>query len=356
MSKFIIKSPGRYIQEPGSLESVYDLTHHLGVHQVILITESIYDRIADKLVKSYKVNPEIVFVTNDTTIVDISKTSSMSRYDNPVIVGVGGGSVIDLAKHCAYNFNTNCVIIPTVCSSDAACTSMIVPKAYSDRDTMMIRASKNPDIVIVDPEVFVTAPTKYVIAGIGDALATYYEAVACNRSNGITMSHGSTPMGFINQARFLRDTLLEDSKQALDDLRNGDVSEYVESVVCSCIYHSGLLSENCGLSIAHAFSLAVDEVYPDNGILHGYKVAYGLLVQLTLEHFLGVRDYLELFSIKNFYESVGLPTTFEEIGIDPLCLNRLHKIAESISDNKLSKNVVGSPVDKKLIYSSLFLK
>ena len=38
-------------------------------------------------------------------------------------------------------------------------------------------------MVIMDTEVIAKAPVRFLMAGIGDALATYYEAAACEQSD-----------------------------------------------------------------------------------------------------------------------------------------------------------------------------
>ncbi len=38
---------------------------------------------------------------------------------------------------------------------------------------------KNPDMVLVDTEIVSKAPLRYLVAGIGDAMATFYEARVC---------------------------------------------------------------------------------------------------------------------------------------------------------------------------------
>ena len=44
---------------------------------------------------------------------------------------------------------------------------------------MLLSISQNPAFVIVDTEVIVNASERYLVAGIGDAMATWYEARVC---------------------------------------------------------------------------------------------------------------------------------------------------------------------------------
>ncbi len=54
---------------------------------------------------------------------------------------------------------------------------------------------RNPNMVIVDTQIVAGAPARLLAAGIGDALATWFEARACSRSGATTMAGGSAPGG-----------------------------------------------------------------------------------------------------------------------------------------------------------------
>lgn len=96
-----------------------------------------------------------------------------------VIVGAGGGKVLDAARAAAADLNLPVVNCPTVASSDAPCSALSV--IYSDEG--VVQGSrfyrKNPDLVLVDTQVIVFSPPRLLVAGMGDALATWFEAKTC---------------------------------------------------------------------------------------------------------------------------------------------------------------------------------
>lgn len=96
-----------------------------------------------------------------------------------VIVGAGGGKVLDAARAAAADLNLLVVNCPTVASSDAPCSALSV--IYSDEGVVQgFRFyRKNPDLVLVDTQVIALGPPRLLVAGMGDALATWFEAKTC---------------------------------------------------------------------------------------------------------------------------------------------------------------------------------
>ena len=86
------------------------------------------------------------------------------------------------------------VIIPTIASNDAPCSSVAV--IYNDEGVVIkaLMMHRNPDVVLVDTGIIAQAPKHYLVSGMGDALSTYFEARACYRSGAKTMSRGKCSM------------------------------------------------------------------------------------------------------------------------------------------------------------------
>ena len=164
---------------------------------------------------------------------------------------------------------------------------------------------------------------RFLMAGIGDALATYYEAAASVQSDAVTMAGGHATKAAITLAKLCRDTLLEDGLKAKAAAESGVSTKALENIVEANTYLSGIGFESSGLAAAHAIHNGLTVLNETHALLHGEKVAFGLICQLVLEN----TDQEELEKIIVFCKKCGLPTTFEELGIAEVSDERLLEAA-----------------------------
>lgn len=90
-----------------------------------------------------------------------------------IVVGIGGGKTLDVAKAVAHYSHASVVIFPTIASSDAPCTAVSVIYNENGEFDRYLVLPQNPDVVLADTRLIAQAPEKYFAAGIGDALATF---------------------------------------------------------------------------------------------------------------------------------------------------------------------------------------
>ncbi len=239
------------------------------------------------------------------------------------IVGAGGGKVLDTARAAAAGLGLPVVNCPTVASSDAPCSALSV--IYTDEGVFQEYRfyRKNPDLVLVDTEVIAQAPPRLLVAGMGDALATWFEARTCVAGHVKNMRGG----GSTNSAAALADlcyrTLLEDGAAALRAVQTKVVTPALERLVEANTLLSGLGFESSGLAAAHAVHNGLTVAPGTHPYLHGEKVAFGLLVQLVLEG--SSRTTVE--QVLGFSTEVGLPITLAEIGLADLSGDLLGQVA-----------------------------
>ena len=242
-----------------------------------------------------------------------------------VIVAAGGGKTLDAARAAAAARQIAFVSCPTICSTDAPTSALSVIYADEGPTRGAVEAyqihARSPDLVLVDTLVVAEGPPRYLAAGIGDALSTFYEARAVAAAGRPNMRGGRSTLAALELARLCRDIVLEDGVAALADCRDRRCGRALERVVEAATLLSGLGFESAGLAAAHAVHNGLTAVPATHGMLHGEKVAFGTLVQLVLEARAAdngsarAEADAECGRVAAFLASVGLPRTLSDLGV-----------------------------------------
>ena len=171
--------------------------------------------------------------------------------------------------------------------------------------------NSNPDLVLVDTDMIAAAPSRLLVSGMGDALATYFEARAVAASGALSCAGGKPTKGALALAKLCYETLLEDGVKAKLAVEAGACTQAVENIIEANTYLSGIGFESGGLAGAHAIHNGLTVIKDCHHLYHGEKVAFGTLTQLVLEN--AGQKLLE--EVIGFCMDVGLPTTFAELGM-----------------------------------------
>src|SRR5258708_33774225 len=99
--------------------------------------------------------------------------------------------------------------VPSIASTDAATTSASVIYTVEGAFDRYQFFKKNPDLVLVDTAIIAKAPVRFLIAGIGDALSTWFEADTCRQSYSNNVAGGIGTLAAYSLARLCYATILE---------------------------------------------------------------------------------------------------------------------------------------------------
>ncbi len=240
------------------------------------------------------------------------------------IVGSGGGKVLDAARAAAADLDTPVVNCPTVASSDAPCSALSV--IYTDEGVFQEYRfyRKNPDLVLVDSQVVAAGPARLLAAGMGDALATYFEARTCAAGSVRNMRGGASTQSALALAELCYRTLQADGIEAMSAVGLNVVTPALERIIEANTLLSGLGFESSGLAAAHAVHNGLTAAPGTHGYYHGEKVAFGTLVQLVMEG----ASRTQMQDVLRFSTAVGLPVTLAGIGCDGIERELLERVAE----------------------------
>jgi glycerol dehydrogenase-like iron-containing ADH family enzyme len=258
--------------------------------------------------------------------------SSLDRLDRAVsahqadlIIGIGGGKCLDTAKLLAHRCQLPVVTIPTTAATCAAWTAL--SNIYSETGAFLYDVSlpKCPDLLILDYSIIATAPQRMLVAGIGDAIAKWYEASVSSGQSSQTLL-----IAAVQQARILRDILFQKSIGALEHPGGEDWQEVVDATILLAGVIGGLGGAQCRTVAAHAVHNGLTHLPGSHHALHGEKVAYGILVQLRLEEMLQGNRLAAVArqQLLDFYTAIGLPKTLADLGLSEITLAQLHHAAD----------------------------
>ncbi len=184
---------------------------------------------------------------------------------------------------------------------------------------------KCPDVLILDYDLIQTAPQRTLVAGIGDAIAKWYEASVSSGHSEQTLM-----IAAVQQARVLRDLLFQKSAQAIASPGGEVWQEVVDATVLLAGVIGGLGGAQCRTVAAHAVHNGLTHLLAAHDTLHGEKVAYGILVQLRLEEMLQGNQLAASArqQLLKFYSEMGLPQSLKDLGLETVTLGELYHAAE----------------------------
>jgi len=302
----------RYVQGRGAIALLGENVRKLGKRAYIIggstalsITE---ERIRASLDAS---GVDIAAIDNevkDCTYATIDELVDKGKRTEPdFVIGVGGGRAVDTAKAVAWKLGVPAVSVGTQCATNADGSAEFV--VYTDDHKFLdaVILPDNPAVVIVDTDVIASAPVKYLIWGMGDALTAKFEAEAhaeaMRRKNAMVPTN--TALALAN-ATF--ESLMRYGFEAVEALKRGEHTDAVDEVIEAVKLSSAIAFENTGCALAHALHNGLTQTGKMKAE-HGEIVAYGTIVQATYEG----RPEDEIRAIIEWCDGVGLPTKLAAI-------------------------------------------
>ncbi|KGP90639.1 alcohol dehydrogenase [Pontibacillus chungwhensis BH030062] len=246
---------------------------------------------------------------SDEVIRSISEFASGSD----LIIGIGGGVILDTAKSVADHLGVEVITVPTVAGTCAAATPLSVMYDDTGAFVRVDYHTRTIHIALVDPTFLLSSPLDYVKSGISDSLAKWYEAepIIHNDQNEDLSIMVKVAL---DHASYIKEILLNESRAAIESMETSTMSPSFKNVVEAIIPLSGTVGGYGGkygrTAGAHAIHNGLSFIDETHTVLHGHKVAYGILVQLVLE---GKSE--EVKNLLPFYHDLGFPSNLEGLNI-----------------------------------------
>lgn len=255
---------------------------------------------------------------------NIHKLSAIARStEAQCLVGVGGGRALDTVKAVAFASGLPLVTVPTIAATCAAWTPLA---AIYDDDGEYLEFSRKaalPQAVIADTKTISQAPVRYLVSGLGDTLAKWYELAASTRGKTLAAPVAAG----LKLGKLCKDIIAGEGPAAYQSVEKGQTSESLDQVVDAIIAIAGCVSglggDEARTAAAHAIYSGLTAMEETHQMVHGEIVGFGILAQLALEDRpkVEVREFLELSC------QIGLPITLSQLGINQLTDHDWQRIA-----------------------------
>ena len=189
------------------------------------------------------------------------------------VIGLGGGSSLDVAKFVALKLKKFKILIPTTFGSGSEVTRISVLKVNGKKQSFH-DDGLFADVAIIDPQFLENSSQDVIKNSAIDALAQCSEAYDSKLSN--------------NYTKFL-------CKKAFDVLENGIVNEKYEDLATGSLY-CGLGFGNSSTTLGHALSY----VFSNEGISHGHALAFTTTVAHEFNNSIFYNRFYKIVKKLNF--------------------------------------------------------
>lgn len=349
-----IKSPNQYINEENIIRLSGKYIFTISDQALIIGGKRALDVVGNELFNSLIENgvtysAEIFsgFCTNQA----IQKYTEMTKEAGVgVIVGVGGGSVLDVVKAVAENNQLPVVTIPTIAATCAAWSALSV--IYDENGKVIDHRplQTSPNIVLADTKILVEAPVRYLQSGIADTIVKWYENVPNNKSNEYDLAYNVS----LNTAKYALSVLQTYAVQAVKDNQKKKITRSFKEVVDAIVALAGLVgSINSGryrFAVAHAIHDSLT-AFPETHVsLHGEKVIFGLIAQFILEE----KSETEISRLISTLNEINLPVTLKQLGVEENNLSqKISGITSGISWNQEALSHLAFEINPVLVEEAI---
>lgn len=355
--------PSKYVQGENELLNLGYFVSTYGKKALLIAHKDDIARVKNQLDKTSKEYGVIFIESNfggECSRVEVARLKKVSKeYNCDCIIGLGGGKAIDTSKCVAQGGPL--IIVPTIAATDAPTSHSAVLYTQEGAFDDYAYFKQNPHVVLIDTTIIAKAPSRFLVAGMGDALSTYFEARAT--SNSYSNVNAGLPCGFrenlcgpakatkaaLELAKLCYKTLLEDGLHAKYACDSNQVTPALENIIEANILLSGLGFESGGLAGAHAIHDGMTILEGTHKYYHGEKVAFGTIVQLVLEN----APKEELEEVLRFCLSVGLPVCLSDVGVDSYTEEELRQVAKKSCIPEESIHSMPFPITEEQVLAAI---
>ena len=337
--------PQRYISDNEAYDQLPGFMADLKVKTVLFLHGQKSLAAAQPYLPAWPADVDVVDVPfgGECSYEEIARVRAIAdENDVDMVIGLGGGKVLDTAKSVTTGTHRYLVLIPTLASNCSPWSAISVHYKESGEHVDHEIYLETANLMLLNPKVILNSPIEYFVAGIGDTLAKFYESELIFKQ--LPEDQYTVALTISQQMdNNCKDVLLKNAIGAVEDMKAGKLTprwrQVAETVTVMAGTVGGWGDDYGRASGAHAIHDALT-IFPETAPhLHGAKVAYGILVLLAIE---GQED--DIKDLLPFYRALGLPTNLAEVDLGHASEADIEKVAEATADPSTQMHFV--PTEK----------
>lgn len=319
--RLIQLSAGRMYLGQNAIWRIGDEAARLGTRALLLADEAVWAEIGTEVcdvLGQSGVEWEILFHTGHCCPAAYGRArQQVSRMDADMIIGIGGGRLLDTAKITADQAQIGCVTVPTSAATCAAAAWLSVE--YTDEGAFVGNywTKCPPSCMIADTNLIVRkCPVRLNLAGIVDAMAKYPE-IHYNLKYTDHFSRNAFSEVAADTAKTIYQFFAEHFEELKEKYRQGIIDDVTEDAAAKAIAVTGLVSGlACGgkqAAVAHLIYSYICNHDPRaaNSFLHGEIVGASLCYQIVIDGW----AVSEAERLRGLLNGAGMPACLAELGV-----------------------------------------
>jgi glycerol-1-phosphate dehydrogenase [NAD(P)+] len=290
------------------LEQIGDICKKLGFSKSALIvtgfhTKKVAGQKVMDLLADHGMDVDCAIVTS-STVEDLRTVKEKIKELQPqVVLGVGGGTKIDVAKLSSANQNIPFISVPTTASHDGIASPLGAIKGLNKPFSVMAQA---PMAIVADTQVIIHSPYRLIASGCGDTISKLTAVRDWRLAHNAKNEYYG---GYADSLALMSAQLVMKNADSIQPKDEEGLRVLLEALISCGVAMSIAGSSRPGSGSEHLFSHALDLIAPKPA-LHGEQCGVGTIMMARLHHINWKR-------IKETLQKVGAPTTAKELGVKP---------------------------------------
>ncbi len=300
--------PREVVVGNGTIEFVVPICKKLGFSESAFVvtgveTYKIAGRKVMDLLKDSGISADHLLVSS-STMKEVSAVREKIEETKPqVVLGVGGGTKIDVAKLSAARQNVPFISVPTTASHDGIASPLASIKGSEKPYSVMAQA---PMAIIADTSVIIHALHRYTASGCGDVIAKFTAVRDWHLAHKVNNEYYGE---YAASLALMSAKLVAKNAEAIKPGDEEGLRVLLEALISCGVAMSIAGSSRPSSGSEHLFSHALDLIAPKPA-MHGEQAGVGTIMMACLHG-------LNWHRIKSKLEKVGAPTTAAELGVEP---------------------------------------